>query len=246
MAATYRPTAAEIEAFERDLTEYTAYVDEEGGDFRESDLRVLAQHHWPDQNARVRSTENGVGWIDSYPDQGSTRQQPAAADPAAGSEQAAPEQSELPEATLHKLAQGIKDPRMRAILEKAKPMVVGGLEETTVIYGPEGIRSIDGRKPTADETAQVGYVPGSFSMKQTNDMLRAEQLQRPTCRRGTSAQRPTCRVTPALAQRRGVSRRGPGKRSPQRTSSPRPQPASWAGVADALSVHAATAAGGVV
>jgi hypothetical protein len=44
----YKPTAAEIVAFNEDLTDYVDFLEEEGrGDFTVHDLRVLAQRQWP-------------------------------------------------------------------------------------------------------------------------------------------------------------------------------------------------------
>jgi hypothetical protein len=68
MAGNYQPTTAEIEAFNRDLTRYVAFVEDEGGDFTANDLRVLADHHWPGRNVRVKSDQLGIGWVDSNPD----------------------------------------------------------------------------------------------------------------------------------------------------------------------------------
>src|SRR4029453_2908040 len=52
--------AAEVEAVNRDLTRYVAFIEEEdGGDFTANDLRVLAEHHWPGKNVRVKS---GPAW----------------------------------------------------------------------------------------------------------------------------------------------------------------------------------------
>jgi hypothetical protein len=124
----------------------------------------------------------GIDWVESNPDLASDRPEtPAAAaqQPATATAEQAPE---LPEATLHKLAEGIKDPRMRDILKRAKPPVVGGLEGN-LVFGPEGVRSFDGHKPTADE--KVGYVP-QFSMKQQNEMRRAEQVRQANVPEGYS------------------------------------------------------------
>src|SRR5262245_49908854 len=70
MAATYQPTAAEAQAFREDLTRYVRQMrDEEGDDaeFTASDLRELAQHHWPGRNVRVKSDVLGIDWLDSDP-----------------------------------------------------------------------------------------------------------------------------------------------------------------------------------
>lgn len=80
MTANYKPTEAEIEAFNRDLRRYVAFVGEEdGGELTANDLRVLADHHWPGRNVRVKSDWLGIDWVETNPDRADDKpQQPAA------------------------------------------------------------------------------------------------------------------------------------------------------------------------
>jgi hypothetical protein len=168
----YVPSQDEREAFDELLDELPDHL------FTAENVATLAGDFWRRRAAgktlRVRVPGAGIDWTEVAVPPLDSSEAAAAQQHAVGEENA--EQStepELPEATLHKLAEGIKDPRMRAILEKAKPMVRGGLEGN-LAYGPNGITSIDGRRPTADEKA--GYVP-QFSMKQMNEMRRAKQVR---------------------------------------------------------------------
>jgi hypothetical protein len=69
MAATYKPTPAEIEAFNRDLTRYVAFVaEEDGGEVTDCDLRELAEAHWPGKNVRLKVDALNIGWTESNPD----------------------------------------------------------------------------------------------------------------------------------------------------------------------------------
>jgi hypothetical protein len=183
MGGNYQPTATEIEAFNRDLTRYVAYVEEEdGGDFTTNDLRVLADHHWPGKNVRVKSEQLGIGWVESKPDRGSGKPEQAAVVQAAS--RPAPPQPPAghPNAAIEQARRDFQD-------------VYGGHEGVKVITAHGGYdhsgRVLDvhlnaqGRSDGLDEQARAeiaalpGYgEPGYNGAKKRLAQIRAAAAQR--------------------------------------------------------------------
>jgi hypothetical protein len=79
MAASYKPTADEIDKFNRHLTRIAREAEEEGEEITPGVLRALADHHWPGRNVRVKSDWLGIDWVESNPDRGGEPAQPVAA-----------------------------------------------------------------------------------------------------------------------------------------------------------------------
>ncbi len=209
MAGNYRPTADEIDAFNRELTRVSRMFDADGEVFTASDLRLLAGAQWPGENVRVKSDALDIAWLDSNPDLVADEPaQPAAGTPSAQVQGAPrplpPQPQKHPNAAVQAARDAFVDTYGAG--EGVKIITAhDGYDHSGVVFDAHGVRK--GRGDGLDEQAraEIAALPAYGQPGWGEAKRKLTQIRQAAARRAAAAQQATPAQSRRAAERAAVA-----------------------------------------